>query len=238
MMYNSSNKAFTLIELSIVLIIISLIVGGVVSGKSLIRSAEIRSVISEYSTYQTAYNSFIMQYDSIPGDMANASEYWPGVAADGNGNGRNYVFSSEGVNAWHHLSLAELVNGAYPGGAAAFGINSIVGVTVPDSGMKNRGWSLLDTGMLHGRQGMALGFMIPKAWPGSIYYPFGASLIPKDAISIDKKFDDGNPRSGLLYIGTGIGSSNILNGPLCVSNVGVMNLSATTVECGLAFWLE
>jgi len=237
-MYKSSNKAFTLIELSIVLIIISLIVGGVVSGKSLIRSAELRSIISEYNTYQTAYNNFLIQYDAIPGDMVNASEYWPGVALDGNGNNKNYVWGPEGIDAWHHLSLAGFVNGAYIGSVNAGGINSIVGVTVPDSNMKGRGWSMLDTGLLHGRQGMALGFMIPKAWPGAIYYPFGASLVPKDAISIDKKFDDGDPRSGALYIGTGIGSSNILHGPLCLSNTGVMNLSINTVECGLVFWLE
>lgn len=41
------QKAFTLIELSIALVIIGLITGGVLVGQDLIKAAQIRSVINE-----------------------------------------------------------------------------------------------------------------------------------------------------------------------------------------------
>lgn len=47
------SGAFSLVELSIVLVILGLLVGGVLSGQSLIRAAELRSISSEYSRYFT-----------------------------------------------------------------------------------------------------------------------------------------------------------------------------------------
>ena len=48
-MNNNNNKAFSLIELSIVLMISGLLVGGITGGKSLIESAKIRNVINEFN---------------------------------------------------------------------------------------------------------------------------------------------------------------------------------------------
>jgi len=45
--YNK-NKGFTLIELSIVLIVIGLIVSTITAGGSMIHSAELKSLISDY----------------------------------------------------------------------------------------------------------------------------------------------------------------------------------------------
>jgi len=69
------NSAFTLIELSIVLIIISLIVGGIIGGKSLIHSAEIQSISRDINKNLAAINSFNLQYDALPGDFNEATSY-------------------------------------------------------------------------------------------------------------------------------------------------------------------
>src|ERR1700751_5263987 len=67
-----SSRGFTLIELSIVLVIIGLIVGGVLVGQDLIRAAEVRATISQIEKYKTAVNTFPGKYNATPGDM-NAS---------------------------------------------------------------------------------------------------------------------------------------------------------------------
>lgn len=45
------RHGFSLVELSIVLVILGLLVGGVLTGQSLIRAAELRSVSTEFQKY-------------------------------------------------------------------------------------------------------------------------------------------------------------------------------------------
>ena len=62
-----NNKGFSLIELSIVLIIMGLLIAGVTGGASLIKSAKLRSVITEFTNYRTAYNTYYAQFGKVPG---------------------------------------------------------------------------------------------------------------------------------------------------------------------------
>ena len=66
-----NNKGFSLIELSIVLIILGLLVAGVTGGASLIKSAQLRSVVTEFTNYRTAYNSYYAQFGKVPGSDAD-----------------------------------------------------------------------------------------------------------------------------------------------------------------------
>ncbi len=66
----NSEQGFTLIELSIVLVIIGLVVGGVLMGQEMIRAAEVRAQITQIEKYHQAVNTFRQKYDqNIPGDM-------------------------------------------------------------------------------------------------------------------------------------------------------------------------
>ena len=67
----NNNKAFSLIELSIVLIIISLLVAGITGGKSLIESAKIRNVINEFNNLEKSIYAFKVIKDRLPGDVNN-----------------------------------------------------------------------------------------------------------------------------------------------------------------------
>lgn len=58
----SPYRAFTLVELSIVLVIIGLLVGGVLAGTSMLKQSELQTVISDYTKYSTAIAQFTQQY--------------------------------------------------------------------------------------------------------------------------------------------------------------------------------
>jgi prepilin-type N-terminal cleavage/methylation domain-containing protein len=84
-------SGFTLIELSIVLVIIGLIVGGVLVGQDLIRAAEIRAQISQIEKFNTAKNTFYGKFGALPGDMnyqtASAFGFNIGTTTDNTGCG-------------------------------------------------------------------------------------------------------------------------------------------------------
>lgn len=88
MFWDLRRKAgFTLIELSMVLVIIALIVGGVLAGRELIEAAELRKVISKTEQYVLALNTFKNKYNCVAGDCANATAML-GASSNGNGNGK------------------------------------------------------------------------------------------------------------------------------------------------------
>ncbi len=129
-------RGFSLVELSIVLVILGLLTGGILAGQSLIRAAELRSVSTEYGKYMTAVRSFRDKYFAIPGDMTNATAFWGVLAGTGsdatcqgttatgaatcNGDGDgslmwNNTANNEIGRFWQHLANAGLIEGQYTG---------------------------------------------------------------------------------------------------------------------------
>ncbi len=166
------EKAFSLVELSIVLVILGLLTGGILTGQNLIRAAELRSVTTEFQAYQTAINIFKDKYFALPGDMRNATDFWGnadtgtsgGECSDNeldsgtgtqtcNGNGDGIIlFGSTSIAAdgpyeryrvWEHLSAAGLVEGNYSGIHGSGGIWDMdFGNAAPRGRMSNSGWNL------------------------------------------------------------------------------------------------
>lgn len=69
-MSQNPSQGFTLIELSIVLVILGLIVGGVLVGRDLITASAVRAQITQVEKYNTAVNTFRDKYEGLPGDLA------------------------------------------------------------------------------------------------------------------------------------------------------------------------
>ena len=63
------RSGFTLVELSIVLVIIGLIAGGVLVGRDLIEAAAIRQQITQVERFKTAVQTFRTKYNGLPGDL-------------------------------------------------------------------------------------------------------------------------------------------------------------------------
>jgi prepilin-type N-terminal cleavage/methylation domain-containing protein len=87
------RQAFTLVELSVVLVVIALLVGGVIVGRDLVRAAMLRAQVSQFERFDAAVKSFRLKYDALPGDLANARAQGFGLSYDtahpthGDGNG-------------------------------------------------------------------------------------------------------------------------------------------------------
>src|SRR3954468_8091893 len=94
----SHRNGFTLIELSIVLVIIGLVVGGVLVGRDLMRAAELRAVVSDFDRFQTALYTFQSKYNCLAGDCAYTTRFFPTVL-NGNGDGEYRPWPVESVAA-------------------------------------------------------------------------------------------------------------------------------------------
>ena len=74
------KRGFTLVELSIVLVIIGLLIGGILTARSLIESAHIQGFGKQISQYDIMTQNFITRYGVPPGDS-------PSFTPAGNGDG-------------------------------------------------------------------------------------------------------------------------------------------------------
>jgi prepilin-type N-terminal cleavage/methylation domain-containing protein len=137
--HSPKRAGFTILELSIVLVIIGLIIGGILVGRDMIRMAALRNMGSQIEKYRTAFNTFRLKYNCLPGDCPNATDYfgtYAGCGGDGslptgfpagtcNGNGDGVIGPpanySNGIDPttgewllfWNHLSNANLITGSY-----------------------------------------------------------------------------------------------------------------------------
>jgi len=120
------QQGFTLVELSIVIIIIGLLIAGVTAGQSLIKLVRLNATITEFKKYELAFYVFTETYRHIPGDMPNASAFWS-EAIDGNGNGvidSTEIVGPEVIESWQHLSLSGMITENYSGtGSPTIGTN-------------------------------------------------------------------------------------------------------------------
>jgi len=146
---SSAKSGFTLVELSIVLVIIGLIIGGVLVGQDLVRAAEVRATISQIEKFNQATNTFRGKYGALPGDLNAqvATQFgfsargtqpgqgdsngviqgsWVGSGYGDNGGGYSGVFEGQGetVMFWVDLSYANglninLIDGSFSTGTSA-----------------------------------------------------------------------------------------------------------------------
>lgn len=247
---NKFSQGFTLIELSIVLVIIGLLVGGVMTGQSLVRQAKFRAMLKEQDDVQQAMNIFRMQYNALPGDFNNAFAYWGQKCADDaercNGNGDRKITiegvdpqAMEGYRFWQHLNLAGMYPGAFSGegdGTGATAGTGTIGVNIPASKLKG-------VGMTAGYESAARHYTTATTHVGNLLI-FGGMVqgdiadkpqfSAADAYHVDAKTDDGNPLAGhALSLGSaGNGDAD------CVDTTTLPNSynldSTEAVPCGIA----
>lgn len=221
--------AFTLVEISIVIVIISLIAGGIVAGRSMVHSAELRKVITEADAYTGAINQFRRQYNSLPGDMltARATAYW---STSSGGDSDGLVAGGERFRAWEHLYLAGFIERSYTGLQGAAGASDFVISTNTTPGNTPEG-AIATTGYAFYYANVAASVTTYSANMGNmITYgadlagtnngpPINGALDPADAFWLDSKADDGMPGTG-KWIANLQGGGNFGTATACTNAAG------------------
>jgi prepilin-type N-terminal cleavage/methylation domain-containing protein len=210
------TRGFSLIELSIVLVILGLLTGGILAGQSLIRAAELRSISSDMTRYVAANNTFRDKYFGLPGDITNGYQFWPGKSmcqsnsvvlqtnpngCNGNGDGIINLYTGEFHRFWMHLSLAGLIEGNYNGYFPDWGAGSPLDTIYPGTNTPRS---------KYGQNAFFLTYNLALSWRGFTSGPnlntarnrlmfanlTGTALPTPEAWNIDTKMDDGKPGLG------------------------------------------
>lgn len=186
------ERGFTLIELSIVLVIIGLLIGGILQGQEMINNTRLKSTVAQTDAVQAAVQTFQDKYRALPGD---APERVTGLLADdlteGDGNGiigetgnddpiePETAVADEMEQAWAHLRAANLLQG----------------ITVNDDG-DARFEARINSGEFD------IATFSTETWARVAVRLRNATgqtagvLRAADAYSLDERYDDGLPNTG------------------------------------------
>ncbi len=253
--FSSKKSAFSLIELSIVLIIIGLLIAGITGGASLIKSSELRSVMGEARGYAVSVNSFYTQYDRYPGDSDTAVGSNSKCAGDRDNiieylNSTSTNSCSEGLDAWNDLkdigaidlALTLTTSETGDGASAKATIGVMVPVTnIPGSKTKGNGWAfdnILTVDSVTQNYVVLTGVTVDSKTvlinSATAADRAGApALSAPDALSIDSKIDDGTANAGNIR---GYDAASTSCRDTVVSKYKVSN--GTTKVCTLAFRVD
>ncbi len=214
---NNSNKGFTLIEISMLLIIVGLIAGGILLGRTLIKSSEVQAQIMQIVEFKAAASTFKGKYGYLPGDISeldatsfgfaprgthegegDGSGIIEGISADAAGTNRGSYQSGEALMFWVDLSKAGLIKD---------NLTTAMPTTIPPATPISSTYlpqakispnfiavySYMNTHYFLIANGHFIG-------NGTIDINNLPSVSPADAFAIDSKIDDGLPHSGNITV--------------------------------------
>ncbi len=180
----TAQRGFSLIEISIVLVIIGLLLGGVLKGTELIENSKVRKAVAEFNGTTAAFYAYQDRYGKLPGDdgvlttLRSRGNSWANITQAGDRNGvvrarSNTTFTGgdENDNFWQHLRAAGFITG----NPADAGINAL-----PRNAF-----------------GGVMGLSSEDMGGGLTGLKLCMSQVPgKAAVSIDSQLDDGLSNSG------------------------------------------
>jgi prepilin-type N-terminal cleavage/methylation domain-containing protein len=216
------ERGFTLIELSIVLVIIGLLVGGVLVGQSLVRASEVRATISQVEKFNTAANTFFGKYGYLPGDITPSAAtqfgFVPRLGGPGNGDGNGVIEGIGGPGGsvdddspaigetalfWVDLSTAHLIDGSFTtaSGTADTPQTSLtstpsVSAYFPQAKIGNGNYFYIYSNGLSTNGSINYFALSAVTSLNDVHVWSSPGLTVAQAYAIDKKLDDGLPQSG------------------------------------------
>ncbi len=227
------QQGFTLIEMSIVLVIIGLIIGGIVKGQEVVNGARLKSQVAQIDAIKGAVFTFQDKYSFLPGDYSGNSILGLGTIMDGNENGAiatNVATSgsladssdvstgTEAPTAWVQLAVANLLAGIQttPAGKP---LSAATGAIYAGKAGNSYLW-LASFNSPYGPTTTIARLQAGTGAPGPI-------LREQDAYTIDQKFDDGVPGTGSIIM-----SQSSTTG--CIDQTPASNISGTYTSGGVS----
>ncbi len=237
------TKGFSLVELSIVIIIIGLLFVGVSAGSSLIQQAKLRTIFSDISQIQRSVQTFKVAYDYLPGDFPGAGILWgaacggnspasSGCNGDGDGVVGNYgettavpsysgyttkESTTETFRFWQHMQLAEIMDRSFTGEPSA---SNCLASGTPSCSTDENSYELkykdgILVNILDSRKdnfyinNYGYNYFAFKTGGVLEYQSSFPEFTARDTYNIDKKLDDGGPRSGRMQTLSPFGTGEI-----------------------------
>lgn len=234
----NARAGFSLIEMSVTLLIIALAVASIVAGAHLLENAKIGKIVSGLNFYKQAVVNFKTKYAALPGDMPGAKQFWNTEGGDGDNridDKANPSCLTECLRAWEHLAKANMANGSFTGVPAPDTASGYkIGANVPETEAKGA-FFFLEFAELYGHSGNVL-----QLSGGETAGPDEGALTPERARIIDKKVDDGNPSSGGVYAARSPAAKEkpgCVTGDYSAVTTADYDMTDTAASCRLGVWL-
>lgn len=201
-------SGFSLVELSVVLVIIGLLTGVLVTAQQMIESAKGKAVLGEMNDMLQALDAFQARYHYRPGDVLAAEKYFTGDALPtGTGDfsqlGNSRIdTTAEREIMWPQLFQGGMIKSNITRVANPDTTTRVIGVNRPASTVTGGGWTWLDSYTLSGNDYYnVLRF-------GAVQGANGGEYLEKPVLSlanhryIDSKVDEDNtPLTGKITVG-------------------------------------
>jgi prepilin-type N-terminal cleavage/methylation domain-containing protein len=219
--HTQKSSGFTLDEISIVMIIIGLLIGGTFGGMKLIENSKIQKAAQDLKSFDSAGITFKDIYRALPGDIRSPSTRLPNCTSApcstaGNGDrriggdfdGAAITAADEEFTFWQHLLAADLISGVKPVGDLTYGEGQ------PDSPLDSGGYRLIGYTSTWDLQTTGKHLLWISDKNSAAFGGFDTiqdSISCQEARFLDSKIDDGLPRSGKMTAQGYCSATNTLN---------------------------
>ncbi len=180
------HRAFTLVELAVVLVILGLLVGAILVSRNLYDTGQRQAQIAQTESFSAMVASFKTAFNGLPGDLPNGTTLAV-QNENGNGNGRIDIDNDEHRHVFNALSLGGFTTRSY---AVSDFPNAILGNEQVIAGNHR---SVVDASS----EPPPYNYWMVSVDESDLV---GTSLTAEEAYKIDLAVDDGLPQTGNITV--------------------------------------